>query len=79
MAMFKYMAVRLTTMALSSLMPFPKHMAAETSSKLQICRMIRMYCATVSETKRYTYGKMATGNDASARQVKSWVSFPTLR
>jgi len=25
----------------------------------------------VSETKRYTYGKTATGNDASARQVKS--------
>lgn len=70
-AMFRYMVVRLTTIALSNLMPFPKQRAVETSSKVQICRISKMYCEVTSEMKRYMYGKIATGNVAKSRCMKS--------
>ena len=77
MAMFRYIAVRLTIIALSSLMPFPKQSAAETKRMLQICNTNMRYCAINSEVKRYMYGNIAIGNAAKPRHVNNCKSFPT--
>jgi len=50
--MFAYMAVKLTTKALSSLIPFPKQKAAETSIRLQICRTNKTYWESAFEMNR---------------------------
>jgi hypothetical protein len=38
-------------------MPFPKLNAAETSSKLKICRIIKMYCEIISVSAKVKFGK----------------------
>ncbi|MCW4046712.1 MAG: hypothetical protein NWE99_04010 [Candidatus Bathyarchaeota archaeon] len=74
--MFRYMAVKLTIRALSSLMPFPKQNAAEISSSLQTCRASSTYCESALESIMKTYGKIANGNVASPMQVNNCRLFP---
>ena len=80
-AMFRYMAVRPMTIALSSLMPFPKHKAAETSSRVQICSINKTIVEAdivtpnivkkMSDVNGWMYGKMAMGKEARKMHVRS--------